>query len=62
MALTTTYSQEQLRQERAKLLEDVGYTFDELKRRASAYTLSDSERAIWETIKNIDYLLEDDES
>lgn len=61
-ALTTTYSEEQLRKVRADLLEEVGCSFDELKRRADIYTLTDSERAVWETVKNIDYLLDDDES
>lgn len=60
MALAKTYSREELLRARQELLDDLGYSVAELERRSAAYTLTESERAAWETIKNIDYLLQDD--
>ncbi|MER5843224.1 hypothetical protein ABT099_23590 [Streptomyces prasinus] len=49
---------QQLRDQRASLLAEVGMTFEELRERAEVYSLSMDELDVWHTIEGIDYLLD----
>lgn len=49
---------EQLREQRERLLAEVGMTFEELRDRAEVYSLSMDESDVWHTIEGIDYLLD----
>ncbi|MGW9397301.1 hypothetical protein [Streptomyces sp. NPDC055642] len=52
---------EQLREQRASLLAEVGMTFEQLRDRAEMYSLSMDELDVWHTIEGIDYLLDGDQ-
>jgi len=60
MATAISMSREELLERRKALLESVGMTYDELRDRALAYTLRPDERAAYEAIRSIDYLLGSD--
>ncbi|WP_445520487.1 hypothetical protein [Streptomyces sp. NEAU-174] len=47
----------ELREQRARLIAEAGLTYDELRDRADAWTLSPEQQDIWATIEGIDYLL-----
>jgi len=49
---------QQLHDQRARLLAEVGMTFEELRERAEVYSLSMDELDVWHTIEGIDYLLD----
>lgn len=51
---------EQLREQRDRLLAEVGMTFEQLRDRAEVYSLSMDELDVWHTIGGIDYLLDGD--
>jgi hypothetical protein len=51
---------EELRRQRADLLDRAGTTYDELRERAESYQLTLEERNIWETLRTIDFLLGDE--
>lgn len=53
-------TREQLEQQRARLLEEVHMSYEELRERAGDYTLSMRELDVWHTIEDIDYLLRGD--
>lgn len=53
-------TREQLEDQKANLLEQVGMTYEQLRDRAQVYSLSMDELMIWHTIEGIDYLLEGD--
>ncbi|MFE1361345.1 hypothetical protein [Streptomyces harbinensis] len=53
-------TREQLEDQKASLLEQVGMTYEQLRDRAQVYSLSMDELMIWHTIEGIDYLLEGD--
>ncbi|MEV1006414.1 hypothetical protein [Streptomyces sp. NPDC049881] len=53
-------TREQLEDQRARLLEEIRMDYEELRDRASTYTLSMHELDVWHTIEDIDYLLEGD--
>ncbi|WP_176440050.1 hypothetical protein [Haloechinothrix alba] len=48
---------DELREQRSELLRSVGADYEELKERAERYDLRSRERAVWESIQSIDYLL-----
>ncbi|MFR9723360.1 hypothetical protein ACL02R_08305 [Streptomyces sp. MS19] len=50
----------QLEDQRTRLLGEVRMDYEELRERASTYTLSMHELDVWHTIEDIDYLLEGD--
>jgi hypothetical protein len=52
-----TMSREDLQQLQQELLDDVRLTYDELRARAIVYTLQADQRAAYETIRSIDYML-----
>jgi hypothetical protein len=60
MSSAIVVSAEQLHAQREELLRKGGIDYEELKRRAKLYTLRADERAIWESIRGIDFLLGDD--
>ncbi|GHJ34298.1 hypothetical protein ACFV4E_22800 [Streptomyces hygroscopicus] len=47
----------ELREQRARLLNESGLTYDELRDRAAVWALSLEQIDIWHTIQGIDYLL-----
>jgi hypothetical protein len=49
---------EQLREQRHRLLAEVGMSYEELRDRAEVYSLSMDELDVWHTIEGIDYLLD----
>jgi hypothetical protein len=51
----------ELKARRQRLLRRAGMNWDELQRRAEAFMLTDRERDYYETIRSIDYLLDDDD-
>ena len=51
---------QQLREQRDRLLAEVGMTYEELRDRAEVYSLSMDESDVWHTIEGIDYLLDGD--
>ncbi|WP_409469099.1 hypothetical protein [Streptomyces sp. HC307] len=51
---------EQLREQRARLLAEVGMSYEQLRDRAEVYSLSMDELDVWHTIEGIDYLLDGD--
>ena len=51
---------EQLRDQRARLLAEVGMSYEQLRDRAEVYSLSMDELDVWHTIEGIDYLLDGD--
>ncbi|WP_254076505.1 hypothetical protein [Streptomyces pacificus] len=51
---------EQLREQRARLLAEVGMSYEQLRDRAEVYSLSMDELDVWHTIEGIDYLLAGD--
>lgn len=57
MATVIRMSRDELAHRRQKLLESVGMTYEELRDRAVSYTLRSEERAAYEGIRSIDYLL-----
>jgi hypothetical protein len=57
MATAISMNTEELRQRRQELLDEVHMTYEELRERALAYTLRPEERAAYETVRSIDYLL-----
>lgn len=59
MAVTHVYTRDELIAEREAILKAIARTEEDLRQRASLYTLSDDERAAWETVRDIDYLLGD---
>lgn len=60
MAVVISMSRDDLSHHRQKLLDSVGMTYEELRERAIAYTLRSEERAAYEAIRSIDYLLGND--
>lgn len=60
MATAIKMSRDDLASRREKLLKSVGMTYEELRERAVTYTLRPEERAAYETIRSIDYLLDND--
>lgn len=54
-------SPEELRERRKRLLEHVGMTRDELNTAAEEGALSSDQFWVWEDIKTIDFLLDDDD-
>jgi len=57
MATVIRMSRDDLARRRQELLESVDMTYEELRERALAYTLRSEERAAYEAIRSIDYLL-----
>jgi hypothetical protein len=57
MAAVIRMSRDELAHRRQMLLESVGMTYEELRERALTYTLQSEERAAYEGIRSIDYLL-----
>lgn len=51
---------QQLRDQRARLLAEVGMSYEQLRDRAEVYSLSMDELDVWHTIEGIDYLLDGD--
>ncbi|MEU2720213.1 MULTISPECIES: hypothetical protein [Streptomyces] len=51
-------TREQLEEQRARLLEEVHLSYEELRARAETYSLSMGDLDVWHTIEGIDYLLE----
>ncbi|MFE9941538.1 hypothetical protein [Streptomyces hirsutus] len=51
---------QQLREQRARLLAEVGMSYEQLRDRAEVYSLSMDELDVWHTIEGIDYLLDGD--
>ncbi|CAL9672677.1 hypothetical protein SUDANB15_07519 (plasmid) [Streptomyces sp. enrichment culture] len=49
---------EELREQRARLLAEVGMSYEQLRDRAEMYSLSMDELDVWHTIEGIDYLLD----
>lgn len=60
MASVIHRTPEQLREQRDRLLAEVGMTYEELRDRAEVYSLSMDELDVWHTIEGIDYLLDGD--
>jgi hypothetical protein len=57
MSTAVRMSSEELRQLRQKLLDEVNMTYEQLHELAREYALRSEERAAYETIRGIDYLL-----
>lgn len=53
-------TREELVAQRARLLESVHMSHEELQERAETYSLSMHELDVWHTIEGLDYLLEGD--
>lgn len=53
----SSLSREELELRRARLLEQVAMTYEELRERAMTFTLRPHERDVYEAIRSIDYLL-----
>ncbi len=51
-------TREELEEQRARLLEEVRMSYEELRERAETYSLSMDDLLVWHTIEGIDYLLE----
>ncbi|MFE9003139.1 hypothetical protein ACFYOY_13500 [Streptomyces sp. NPDC007875] len=49
---------DQLREQRARLLAEAGLSYEQLRDRATTWTLSLEQQDIWTTIQGIDYLLD----
>lgn len=60
MAIVIHKTPQQLRDQRERLLAEVGMTYEELRDRAAVYSLSMDELDVWHTIEGIDYLLDGD--
>lgn len=58
MASVIHRTPEQLREQRSRLLAEVGMSYEELRDRAEVYSLSMDELDVWHTIEGIDYLLD----
>lgn len=54
-------SREELREQRADLLRRANMSFEELDEAAQEFVLNADQRAIWETVRTIDFLLGDDD-
>jgi hypothetical protein len=50
-------TRDELRERRARLLRRAGMSWSELRRRARAYTITDDQRSIHDTIRGIDWML-----
>ena len=57
MSTAISMSRDELVRRREELLAEVNMTYEQLRERALAYTLRPEERAAYETIRSIDYLL-----
>jgi hypothetical protein len=57
MSTAISMTREELKQRREALLGKVGMTYEQLRERAESYTLREDERAAYEAIRSIDYLL-----
>ncbi|MGP4114695.1 hypothetical protein ACTWP5_27765 [Streptomyces sp. 4N509B] len=53
-------TREELEDQKARLLEEVNSSYEDLRDRAATYNLSMRELDVWHTIEGIDYLLEGD--
>ncbi|MFB6977724.1 hypothetical protein [Streptomyces scopuliridis] len=51
-------TREELEDQRAQLLAEVGMSYEELSARAGVYSLSMDELDVWHTIEGLDYLLD----
>ena len=60
MATLIHTTHEELQAQREQLLDEIGMTYETLRDRAAAYSLSSDELDVWHTIEGIDYLLEGD--
>ena len=53
----TTWTREELKAHRQRLLDKVGMTYAELSELAKAYALRHDERSVYEAIESIDWIL-----
>ncbi|HET8681252.1 MAG TPA: hypothetical protein VFM54_05190 [Micromonosporaceae bacterium] len=61
MSSVVMRSREELREQRADLLRRANMSFEELDEAAQEFVLNADQRAIWETVRTIDFLLGDDD-
>lgn len=59
MTSTIVLTRDDLEERRQQLLDRLGVSLSELTARANAYALTEDERAVWEALKGIEYLLAD---